>query len=158
MYFRNSIWIFPALSIVAGLVAVALLNYYERAQGWEMNVSRETARTVMGTIAASIFGLLVLVSSAVLVAVQLASAIDAADDFSDYRNPTRKVVMAAFTFTFTFSVGLLVRLENGVPLLTGYIAACWLPSLTWPFFFTSSIVSANTQTELRFAICCPDGT
>ena len=58
-YIRNSIWFFPALSIVAGLVTVALLTRYERAQGWEMNVSRETARTVIGTVAASIFSLLV---------------------------------------------------------------------------------------------------
>jgi uncharacterized membrane protein len=141
MYFRNSIWIFPALSIVAGLVAVALLTRYERAQGWEMNVSRETARTVMGTVAASMFSLLVLVSSAVLVAVQLASAQLTPRMISlIYRNPTRKVVMAVFAFTFTFSVGLLVRLESGVPLLTGYLAAYgFLLNLALFLYFIDSL-------------------
>jgi uncharacterized membrane protein len=123
-YIRNSIWIFPALSIVAGLVAVRLLTYYERVQGWEMDVSRETARAVMGTVAASMFSLVVLVSSAVLVAVQLASAqLTPRMIALIYRNPARKAVLAAFVFTFTFSVGLLVRLEGGVPWLTGYLAA-----------------------------------
>lgn len=124
LYIRNSIWFVPALSIVAGLVAVALLTRYERVEGLEMNVSRETARSIVGTVAASMFSLVVLVSSAVLVAVQLASAqLTPRIIAMIYRNPMRKFVLAAFVFTFTFSVGLLVRLESGVPLLTSYIAA-----------------------------------
>jgi uncharacterized membrane protein len=124
LYIRNSIWFFPALSIVAGLVTVALLTRYERAQGWEMKVSRETARAIMGTVAASMFSLVVLVSSAILVAVQLASAqLTPRIIAMIYRNPVRKFVLAVFVFTFTFSVGLLVRLEGGMPLLTSYIAA-----------------------------------
>ena len=74
LYLRNSIWVFPSVAIVAGLVAVAVLSRFERAMGWEMNISPETARAIMGTIAGSLFSLLVLISSAVLVAVQLASA------------------------------------------------------------------------------------
>jgi uncharacterized membrane protein len=43
MYIRNSIWIFPALSIALGLLAVRLLTSLDRTIGWEINVSRETA-------------------------------------------------------------------------------------------------------------------
>ena len=74
LYVRNSIWIFPALSIGAGLIAVTLLNRIDLALGWEMNLGADTAQTVMGTVAASMFTLVVVSSSAVLVAVQLASA------------------------------------------------------------------------------------
>src|SRR5438128_1204550 len=73
LYIRNSLWVFPALSIVAGIVAVRLLTGLDRALGWESNISRETAMTIMGTVASSMFTLLVLVCSAVLVSVQLAS-------------------------------------------------------------------------------------
>jgi uncharacterized membrane protein len=124
LYVRNSIWLFPALSIVAGLASVALLTRVDRAFGWEMNIDLDTARAIMGTIAGSMFSLLVLVCSAVLVAVQLASAqLTPRIVTLVYRNPYRKFALSLFAFTFTFSVGLLVRLESSVPLLTGYLAA-----------------------------------
>jgi uncharacterized membrane protein len=124
LYVRNSIWLFPAVSIVAGLVSVALLTRVDRAFGWEMRVGLDTARTITSTVAGSMFSLLVLVCSAVLVSVQLASAqLTPRIITLVYRNPFRKFALASFAFTFTFSVGLLVRLENSVPLLTGYLAA-----------------------------------
>jgi uncharacterized membrane protein len=124
LYLRNSIWVFPALSIVAGLAAVRLLTGLDRALGWELSISRETAMTVMGTVAASLFTLLVLVCSAVLVAVQLASAqLTPRIIALVYRNPFRKIALSLFAFTFTFSVGVLPRLEGAVPWLTVYVAA-----------------------------------
>lgn len=124
LYVRNSIWLFPALSIVAGLASVALLTRVDRALGWEMKIGLDTARAITGTVAGSMFSLLVLVCSAVLVAVQLASAqLTPRIVTLIYRNPYRKFALSLFAFTFTFSVGLLVRLEESVPLLTGYLAA-----------------------------------
>ncbi|MFL6229978.1 MAG: DUF2254 domain-containing protein [Pyrinomonadaceae bacterium] len=124
LYLRNSIWVFPSLSIVAGLVSVTLLSRLEDAYGLEMDVSLDTARTVMGVVASSMFALLVLVCSAVLVAVQLASAqLTPRVIALIYRDTFRKVALSLFVFNFTFSVGVLVRLEGAVPLLTGYIAA-----------------------------------
>src|ERR1044072_7163500 len=124
LYVRNSIWLFTALSIVAGLAGVALLSRVDRAFGWEMNVKLDTARAIVGTVAASMFTLLVLVCSAVLVAVQLASAqLTPRIITLIYRDRFRKIALAVFAFTFTFSVGVLTRLEDSVPLLTGYLAA-----------------------------------
>ena len=124
LYVRNSIWIFPALSIVAGLIAVTLLNRIDRALGWEMNLSVDTGRTVMGTIAGSMFTLVVVSSSAILVSVQLASAqLTPRVMLLVYRSRIRKLCMSAFAFTFSFSVAALVRIESSVPLLTSYLAA-----------------------------------
>ncbi|HWW74743.1 MAG TPA: DUF2254 domain-containing protein [Pyrinomonadaceae bacterium] len=124
LYVRNSIWLLPAASIVAGLASVALLTRVDRAFGWEMRVGLDTARAIVGTVAGSMFSLLVLVCSAVLVAVQLASAqLTPRIITLVYRNPFRKFALALFAFTFTFAVGLLVRLEESVPLVTGYLAA-----------------------------------
>jgi len=124
LYIRNSIWIFPVLSIAAALFIVALLNRIEFALGWKMSLSPDTARAVMGTVAASLFTLVVVASSAILVVVQLATAqLTPRLITLVYRNNVRKFSISLFVFTFTFSVAVLVRIGTAVPLLTGYIAA-----------------------------------
>jgi uncharacterized membrane protein len=40
-----------------------------------------------------------------------------------YRSRLRKLCVSLFVFTFTFSVGALVRIEGTVPFLTSYVAA-----------------------------------
>jgi len=124
IYLRNSMWIFPGLSIAAGLLAVALSHNIDRALGWELNLSTDTARTVIGTVAGSMFTLVVVSFSAVLVAVQLASAqLTPRIILLVYRSRVWKFCVSAFAFTFTFSVAALVRIENTVPYLTSYLAA-----------------------------------
>src|SRR5215212_2506522 len=73
-YFRNSLWILPALSIVLALATVSLLTRYEQSVGSYATVSIESVRVIMSTVAGATFTLVVLVSSAVLVVIQLASA------------------------------------------------------------------------------------
>jgi uncharacterized membrane protein len=124
LYVRNSIWIFPVLSVGGGLIAVVLLNNIDQALGLKLNLSPDTGRTVMGTVAGSMFTLVVVSSSAVLVAVQLAGAqLTPRIILLVYRSRMRKFCMSAFVFTFTFSVAALVRIESTVPLLTSYVAA-----------------------------------
>jgi len=144
LYFRNSLWILPALSIPVALVTVALLTRYERAIGSQVNISPETGRAIMGTVAASTFTLVVLISSALLVAVQLASAqLTPRLIALVYRNPYRKLAFALFVFTFTFSIGVLVRIEDTVPRLAGYAAAYgFLLNLALFILFIDSIGKA----------------
>jgi len=124
LYVRNSIWVFPVLSVFAGLLSVAVVNRLDRALGLEVDVSPDTARTVIGTVAGSMFTLVVVSSSAILVTVQLASAqLTPRIVTLVYRSRIRKFCISAFVFTFTFSVGALVRIENNAPLLTSYAAA-----------------------------------
>src|SRR5688500_15066449 len=119
LYIRHSIWIFPALSIVVGLIAVMLLHRIERTMGWELTVSQETARLVMSTVATSMFTLVVVGTSAVLLIVQLASAqLTPRIIALVYRDNLRKLSLSVFVFTFPLSVGVLVRIETRVPLLT----------------------------------------
>ena len=123
-FFSNCAWLLPVISIPVAMVTVNLLSRLERAMGWEAEVSRDTAMAVMGTIAASTFTLVVVVSSATLVAVQLASAQLTPRIISlVYRDTVRKLTLAVFVFTFTFSVAALVRIHDTVPLLTSYLAA-----------------------------------
>ena len=153
LYVRQSIWIFPALGVVLGLLAVILLHRVERTMGWELTVSQETARTVMSTIAAAMFTLVVVGSSAVLLVVQLASAqLTPRIIALVYRDNLRKLSLAVFVFTFTFSVGVLVRIEGSVPLLTSYIAAYgFLINLALFLHFIDSIgKTVRPSSALRF--------
>jgi uncharacterized membrane protein len=141
LYIRNSIWIFPVISIAVGLVAVAFMHRFELAMGWRMNISLETGRTVMGTVVASMFTLVVVLSSAVLLVVQFGSAqLTPRIITFIYRSNIRKLSLALFVFTFTFSLAALVRIDTHVPWLTGYLAAYgFLVNLAIFLFFTDAI-------------------
>ena len=124
LYVRNSLWILPAISIVAALVSVSLLTRFENAVGSHINVSVDNMRAIMSTVAGSTFTLVVLVSSAVLLAVQLASAqLTPRIIAMVYRNPYQKWAFALFVFTFTFAAALLLRIETATPRIASYIAA-----------------------------------
>ena len=124
LYVRNSLWILPTLSIIAALLAVALIARIEAMMGVRTSISPDTARIILNTIAASTFTLLVLVSSAMLLAVQLASAQLSPRIISMiYRMRHGKLAFTAFVFTFTFAVATLAHIEQTVPAVTSYIAA-----------------------------------
>ena len=77
----------------------------------------------MSTIAASTFTLVALVASALLVTVQLAGAqLTPRIIALVYRDSPRKWGMAFFVFTFTFSVAVLIRIEETVPRLAVNLA------------------------------------
>jgi len=134
-------WIFPAMGILVGWGSLAVVMQIDRAMGWQMNIGVDTARLVIGTVTGSMFTLVVVISSALLVAVQLASAQLTPRIISIlYRNKVRKLAVAVFAFTFTFSLSLLVRLETTVPLLTSYVAAySFLLNLILFIYFIDSI-------------------
>ena len=123
LYFRNSLWILPALSIVAAGISVSLLTSYEKSIGSHMNISPESARAIMTTVAGSTFTLVVLVSSAVLLAIQLASAqLTPRIIAMIYRTPYQKLAFSVFVFTFTFSAMVLVRIDESTPRIASYLA------------------------------------
>jgi uncharacterized membrane protein len=123
-YVANSIWIVPSLGLLAALVLVPLLHGIEASLDWELNISADGARTVVGTLASSMFTFIVFVSSALLVAVQLASAqLTPRVIGVVFKDPITKASLTAFVFTFAFSLAALVRIDETVPLLTTRLAA-----------------------------------
>lgn len=123
-YVGNSIWILPVLGMAAALGAVRLLNWVDAAMGWRSGFHPEAARTVLGTLSSSMFTLIVFVSSALLVAVQLASAqLTPRVIAIVFKDPVTKFSLAAFVFAFTFTLAALVRIKDFVPLVTSDVAA-----------------------------------
>jgi uncharacterized membrane protein len=124
LYLRNSLWVLPAITIVVALVAVSALTRYEQSVGSQIAMNTESVRAIMSTVASSTFTLVVLVSSAVLLAIQLASAqLTPRIIAMVYRNPYQKLAFAIFVFTFTFSAAVLARIDESSPRIASYIAA-----------------------------------
>ncbi len=123
-YFRNAIWILPFLGMPAALVLARLLHGFDEAMGWRAGSDPENARVLLGTLAASMFTFIVFVSSALLVAVQLASAqLTPRIIGLVFSNPVTRYTLSLFVFTFTFSLAALVNITTSVPLLTAQVAA-----------------------------------
>jgi uncharacterized membrane protein len=117
-------WLMPSISIVIALVFVRILHRIEVAFDLHSKFGRDIGIVVLGTIAGSTFTLVVVFASAILVAVQLASAQLTPRIISlVYRTGIRKFSLSLFVFTFTFSVAAMLRLGETVPMLTGYVAA-----------------------------------
>jgi uncharacterized membrane protein len=123
-YVNNSVWVLPVLGMVAAMVAAPCLHAIEQWMGWESSLSPDTAQAVLGTMAASMFTFMVFVSSALLVAVQLASSqLTPRIIAVVFKDPITKGSLVVFVFTFTFSLAALVRVKEAVPPLTTHLAA-----------------------------------
>jgi uncharacterized membrane protein len=123
-YLGNSIWIFPMLSTVVAIATFHLLHRIELEAGWVSPVEPETARAVLGTMASALFTAIVFVCSALLVAVQLASAqLTPRIIGIVFRDPVAKVSLTILAFTFTFTLAALLQITAVVPMLTARIAA-----------------------------------
>src|SRR5579883_2464408 len=122
-YVSNSIWVQPLLSMAAAIGAVRVLHWIELRMGWEAVTYVDTAQAVLGTMASAMFTFIVFVSSALLVAVQLASSqLTPRIIAIVFRDPVTKGSLVVFVFTFTFTLGVLVRVTSTVPPLTTYLA------------------------------------
>jgi uncharacterized membrane protein len=122
-YFANSIWILPILGMVAAVGTAHLLHGIEQAAGWQSALDPDTARAVLGTMASSLFTFIVFVSSALLVAVQLASSLLTPRIIAIvFRDRVTKMALVVFVFTFTFTLTTLLRVTTTVPLLTAYLS------------------------------------
>src|SRR6516165_3715598 len=122
-YFSTSIWVFPILGALAAIAIVRLLHAIEKEMGWISPVDPDTARAVLGTMASSIFTSIVFVGTALLVAVQLASAALSPRIIGlVFRDPVTKFSLTLLVFTFTFSLAALLRVNSTVPLLTAHLS------------------------------------
>jgi len=122
-YVRRSFWILPVLGMPLALLAVRLLHRIESAMGWQLQYDPSSAMTLLGTMASSMFALIVFVCSALLIIVQLAS-VQLTPRVIGLMLQSRVTILSLtlFVFIFTFTLGALVRIKGGVFPLTGYVA------------------------------------
>jgi uncharacterized membrane protein len=123
-YVAHSIWIWPLVSVILALAAVRFLQRLEKEIGLASTLDPGTAQAVLATMASSMFTFIVFVSSALLVAVQLASSqLTPRIIAIVFKDPVTKFSLTIFVFTFTFTLAALVRVSASVPPLTTQAAA-----------------------------------
>src|SRR5206468_3813826 len=104
-FVRNSMWLAPVAGMAIALVLVRGLVEIDRDLTGDGGYNPETVRSVLGTLAASMFTFIVFVSSALLVVVQLASAQLSPRVLGIvFRDPVTRAALTVFTFTFTFTL------------------------------------------------------
>jgi uncharacterized membrane protein len=119
----ESIWILPTLAMVAAVLTVRLLRLVETRAGIAPTPSTDTALAVLDTMAAAMFTFIVFFSSALLVAVQLASAQLSPRVISIvFRGPVTTAALVTFVYTFTLTLAALVEVKESVPFLTSRVA------------------------------------
>jgi uncharacterized membrane protein len=122
--------------MVAAIVSVYLFHGIEEEMGWQSSIHPSTAQAVLGTMASSMFTFMVFVSSALLLAVQLASSqLTPRIIALFFRDPITKFSLIIFVFAFTFTLAVLLRVGTSVPPLTSHLAAYSCLSSLGVFFY-----------------------
>ena len=101
-YLNQRMWVGPCVGMVAGLVTARLGRALDTALGYRMDLNADAVGTVLITLASSMFTFVVFVSSALLIALQLASTQLTPRILGlVFRDPVTKWSMTLFVFTFS---------------------------------------------------------
>ena len=129
-FVRSALWLAPVASVLLATAAIPSLRALDRATGWiVLGFGTQGARAMLAMLAASMLSLLVFLLSALVIAVQVASAqltprVIAA---TFLRNRPVKFTVGLVLFTFLLAVGVLARTEESVLQLS--TATCIAASL-----------------------------
>jgi uncharacterized membrane protein len=110
--------------MAAALLLAHVLHAIEERAEWKSELDPDAAQALLGTMASAMFTFIVFVSSALLVAVQLASSqLTPRIIAIVFKDSVTKYSLVVFVFTFTFTLAVLVQISTSVPPLTSRIAA-----------------------------------
>lgn len=114
---RTSLVLWSGLALVAALVITPAVRWLDRETEWVVfGFNPDGARAVLATLAGSMLTFLVFVLSATLIVVQLASGqLTPRVIAIVFAAPWVRVTLMSLTFTFTYTLAALARVENRVP-------------------------------------------
>ena len=127
---QSAIWLVPVIAMVLALVVNVILREIDQATGWAwFGFGPNGSRALLAMLAASMLSFLVFLFSALMIAVQIASAqltprVIATTFLQD--RPVR-LAIGLIVFTYTLSIAVLGRSEEAVLQLS--TAVCVLSSL-----------------------------
>jgi uncharacterized membrane protein len=123
-YVRNSIWILSAIGMLAGLLTVRCLSWIEQYAGWQADFNPDAVRSLLSTLAGSMFTFIVFLASILLLVVQVAGAqLTPRIVGVVFRDRVSRLGLTLFAFTFTFTLAVLLRVNKSVPGITVHLAA-----------------------------------
>ena len=120
--YRTSLVLWAVVSLFAAVVAAPIVRWLDRETGWVVfGYSPDGARAVLAILVGSMLTFIVFVLSAMLIVVQLASGQSSPRVIAVVlASPWVKVALGILTFTYTYSLAALGRVEDRVPdLLVG---------------------------------------
>jgi uncharacterized membrane protein len=114
---RTSLVLWAGLALAAALVCVPAVRWLDRQTGWAVfGFSPDGARAVLGALVGSMLTFIVFVLSATLIVVQLASGQMTPRVIAlVFALPWVRVTLALFTFSYTYTLAALGRVEDRVP-------------------------------------------
>jgi uncharacterized membrane protein len=114
---RTSLVLWAGLSLVAALLAAPAVRWLDGRTGWTVfGFSPDGARAVLGALAGSMLTFLVFVLSGTLIVVQLASGqLTPRVIGLVFSMRGVKFTLGILTFTYTYTLGALGRVEGRVP-------------------------------------------
>jgi len=115
----SSLWVAPLVCMVAAIVTHRVLWWLDDRTRWAwLNFSPDGARAAVGAITSSLLTFMVFTFSILLLVVQIAGA-QLSPRIVMFALPDRfiKCAMVVFVFSFTYSLGVLARIDAVVPQL-----------------------------------------
>ncbi len=114
---RTSLVLWSGVALVAALAAAPAARWLDGATGLAvLRFSPDGARAILGALSGSMLTFIVFVLSSLLIVVQLASAqLTPRVIAVVFAMPRVKLVLASLTFTYTYTLAALSRIDANVP-------------------------------------------
>jgi len=123
-FLRSSLCAWPIASMAAALLAAPLIRIVDEGTRWTlMGFGPEGSRIVVGGLAASLLTFIVFAFSIILLAVQIAGGqLSPRIIARVFESPIAKLTLSVFTFSYTYALAALGRIEDRVPQLPVLVA------------------------------------
>lgn len=117
---RTSLVVWATVALLAALACVPIMRWFDRELAWAVfQFTPDGARAILGVLVGSMLTFIVFVLSATLIVVQLASGqLTPRVIALVLSTPGVKLSLMALTFTYTYTLAALGRVEDRVPELT----------------------------------------
>jgi uncharacterized membrane protein len=135
------------ISLMLAIAVAIVMRQVDEQTNWRLfNYSPDGARAVLGVLVGSMLTFIVFVLSATLIVVQLASAQYTPRVIAIiFAQPAIKLTLSLLTFTFTYSLAALARVETRVPDLLVSTAVVLNVICILSFFFFAQHLSSGLR-------------
>jgi len=152
---HTSLVLWAAVSLLAALVSLVIVRWLDRTTQWKLfGFSEEGARAILGTLVSSMLTFIVFVLSATLIVVQLASGQLTPRVIALVLTQRGvKLTLGALTFTYTYTLAALGRVEERVPdLLVGISVIANLVCILLFFLFVQLFSTGLRPASLMLVV------
>ena len=126
-YLKSSLWIVPLVAIPLELAAVRILQRLDSLLGWSfLGLGKTGVAAMLNAIVTATLSFVVFTFGSLLVALQVASGQMTPRIIATIlvRNNVVRYTAGLFVFTLLFAISTMNRIEDSVPQLEVFVAAC----------------------------------